>query len=151
MTWLTAMAHTLKFNASHVDVIHQRSMMESLTYRLQVARSASNTQLLEKLEKEKQQLAPNAGMQACLRFPESCWRVIKQGVNQILWNGSTLQVHEFSCGSDRWWYTFDPSTGECIYADSEIELASGFRRTVKKDKSVCWLGSLRTQSTQWLT
>lgn len=122
MTGLTAMAHILKFNASHVDVMHQRSMMKSLTNRLQVARATRNTELVEKLEQEKQQLAPNARTQACLRFAESCWEAVKQGVSQMLWNSSTLQVHEFSCGSDRWWYTFDPSTGECIYADSEIEL-----------------------------
>jgi hypothetical protein len=129
MTWLTAMAHTLKFNASHVDVMHQRSMMESLTYRLQVARAARNAQLVEKLEQEKRQLAPNAGIQSCLRFAESCWKASKQGVSQILWNSSTLQVHEFSCGSDRWWYTFDPSTGECIYADSEIEMSVWINNT----------------------
>jgi uncharacterized protein YerC len=123
MTWVTAMAHTLKFNASHVDVMHQRSMMKSLTNRLQVAKAARNTQLVEKLEQEKQQLAPIARTQSCWRFAESCWKAIKQGVSQILRNSSTLQAHEFSCGSDRWWYTFNPSTGECIYADSEIELS----------------------------
>jgi hypothetical protein len=129
MTWLTAMAHTLKFNASQVDVIHQRSMLESLTYRLNAARSARNAQLIEKLEQEQQQLASNGSAQARLRFVESCWKAIKQGVSQVFWNASTLQVCEFSCGSDRWWYTFDPSTGECIYADSEAELSVWIQKT----------------------
>jgi hypothetical protein len=129
MIWLTAMAHTLKFNASHIDVIHQHSMMESLTSRLNAARSARNAQLIEKLEQEQQQLAPNVSAQARLRFVESCWKAIKQGVGQFFWNGSTQQVYEFSCGSDRWWYTFDPITGECICADSEAELSLWIQKT----------------------
>jgi hypothetical protein len=32
------------------------------------------------------------------------------------------QIHKFAHGRDLWWYTFDPRTGQCIYADSEAEL-----------------------------
>jgi hypothetical protein len=101
MTWLTAIAHTLKFNASRLDVIHQYSMMESLTSRLNAVRLARNTQLIEKLEPEKQQLTPNVSAQVRLWFAESCWKAIKAGVGQVWRNGSTLWVREFSCGSDR--------------------------------------------------
>jgi hypothetical protein len=117
------MAHTLRFNTSHIDVTHQRSMIESLAYRLKVAKSARNTELIEKLEQEQQQLAPNGITQASLRLAASCSNAIKQGISQLFGNGSMLQVREFSCGSDRWWYTFDPFTGEYLYADSEIELS----------------------------
>jgi hypothetical protein len=122
MTWLTAMAHTLQFNTSPIDVMHQRSMMESLTSRLKVAQLAQNTQLIEKLEQEQQQLVPNVKAQARLRFLESCLNAMKQGMSQFFWNGSMLRVCEFSCGSDRWLYAFDPITEEFLYADSEVEL-----------------------------
>jgi hypothetical protein len=131
MTWLTAMVHTLKFNTSHIDidVIHQRTMMESLAYRLNVARSAQNTQLIEKLEHEQQQLAPNASAQAGLRLVEFCLNAMKTGVSQVLWNSSMLRVEEFRCGSDHWWYAVDPTTGEFRYADSEVELHATLEKT----------------------
>lgn len=135
MTWLTAMAHTLKFNTSHIDdvididVIHQRSMMESLTSRLKVARSAQNTQLIERLEQEQQQLAPNVSAQARLRFLKFCLNATKTGMSQVLRNSSMLRVQEFSCGSDRWWYAVDPTTGEFLYADSEVELRATIEKT----------------------
>ncbi len=33
-----------------------------------------------------------------------------------------LPVHQFVNGSDIMWYAFDPTTGQCVYADSEAEL-----------------------------
>ncbi len=33
-----------------------------------------------------------------------------------------LQVRQFVNGSDMMWYAFDPTTGQCVYADSEAEL-----------------------------
>jgi hypothetical protein len=33
-----------------------------------------------------------------------------------------LQAHQFVNGSDMMWYAFDPTTGQCVYADSEAEL-----------------------------
>jgi hypothetical protein len=115
------MAHTLKFNSTQPNAIHQHNIMESLAYRLSVARATRNTQLIERLEQERQQLAANTRAQGLRRFVAFCGKAIS-GVTQIFWWGSTLQVREFNCGSDRWWYAFDPSTGEFLYADSEIEL-----------------------------
>ncbi len=125
------MAYTLKFSTAQLDAIHQRSMMASLAYRLEVARSASNIQLIERLEQEKQQLTVNVKAQAVLRVAESYLKAIKRGVRNVFWGDSVRGVGEFRCGSDRWWYAVDSNTGEFLYADSEIELHA----TVEKPNS----------------
>jgi hypothetical protein len=116
------MAHALQIDGSQTSTAHQHSMMQSLAGRLEAARAARNTQLIELLEQEKQQLADAANDRGILESIEAWLRAISQGLNQVFFGGTTLQVREFSCGSDRWWYAFDPQTGEQVYADSEIEL-----------------------------
>ncbi|UBF24145.1 hypothetical protein K9N68_20760 [Kovacikia minuta CCNUW1] len=47
----------------------------------------------------------------------------KQGVAKALLMGNAdPQVHQFRSCRDLFWYTFDPRTGQTIYADSEAEL-----------------------------
>jgi sensor domain CHASE-containing protein len=116
------MTHTLKFNTSQIDATHQYNMRASLAYRLEVARSARNIQLIETLEQEQQQLTANVKAQAVLRVVESHLKAIQRGVRNVFWGDSVRGVGEFRCGSDRWWYAVDSNTGEFLYADSEIEL-----------------------------
>jgi sensor domain CHASE-containing protein len=116
------MTHTLKFNTSQIDATHQQSMRASLAYRLEVARSARNIQLIEKLEQEQQQLTANVKAQAILRVIDLHLKAIKRGVRNVFWGDSARRVSEFRCGSDRWWYAVDPTTGEFLYSDSEVEL-----------------------------
>jgi hypothetical protein len=116
------MAHALQIDGTQASEAHQHSMMDSLAYRLNVAQAARNTQLIELLEKEKQQLAAKETGQGTLVAREGWLKAILQGVNQVFSSGSTLQVNEFNSGSDHWWYAFDPRTGEQVYADSEVEL-----------------------------
>lgn len=116
------MAHALQINESQASAIHLHSITSSLAYRLKAAQAARNTQLIELLEKEKQQLAAKANAQVTWVAREGWLKAILQGLNQLLFSGSTLQVSEFNSGSDHWWYAFDPLTGEQVYADSEVEL-----------------------------
>jgi hypothetical protein len=123
------MTHTLKFNTSQIDATHQHNMRASLAYRLEVARSARNIQLIETLEQEQQQLTANVKAQAVLRVVESHLKAIKRGVSNAFWGDSARRVSEFRCGSDRWWYAVDPATGEFRYADSEVELHAMLEKT----------------------
>jgi hypothetical protein len=116
------MTHALQFNGFQTSEIHQHSMMNSLAYRLNVAQSARNTQLIELLELEKQQLTDQAKDREAWSSQGSGLKAIIQGLNQSFFSGSTLQVSEFNSGSEHWWYAFDPQTGEQVYADSEVEL-----------------------------
>ncbi|WP_404786480.1 hypothetical protein [Altericista sp. CCNU0014] len=116
------MAHALQIGESQVSAAHRHSMMHSLAHRLEAARTARNAQLIELLEREKRQLAGEAGNRGFLESIEAWLKSIAEGLNQAFFGGTTLQVSEFTSGSDRWWYAFDPQTGEQVYADSEIEL-----------------------------
>ncbi|MBD2080148.1 hypothetical protein [Leptolyngbya sp. FACHB-17] len=94
--------------------------MAVLAHRIEAAQAAHNTQLIELLEWEKQQLGqaitPNRGSLAT-RF-----NAFKQRVTNAFARKSELQVYQYEQGSDWWWYAFDPRTGDCVYADSEAEL-----------------------------
>lgn len=116
------MAHALQIDGSQASAAHQHSMMDSLAYRLNVAQAARNTHLIELLEQEKQQLAAKENDRGTLIAKKGWLKAILEGVSQVFLSGSTLQVSEFNSGSDRWWYAFDPQTGEQVYADSEVEL-----------------------------
>ncbi|AFZ29397.1 hypothetical protein Glo7428_0814 [Gloeocapsa sp. PCC 7428] len=106
-------------DSSHVDR-HLESMMASLAHRLEVAKATNNIQLARLLEREAQQLTIVGT--SSQRFKLNAWlKNLKQNV-AALFASSTPQVHEFVNGSDRWWYTINPRTGEFVYADSEAEL-----------------------------
>ncbi|MBD1824250.1 hypothetical protein H6F51_17395 [Cyanobacteria bacterium FACHB-DQ100] len=94
--------------------------MAVLAHRIEAAQAAHNTQLIELLEREKQQLGqaatPHRGSLAA-RF-----NAFKQRVANAFSSKSELQVYQYEQGSDWWWYAFDPRTGDCVYADSEAEL-----------------------------
>jgi hypothetical protein len=105
--------------SSHADR-HLESMMTSLAHRLEVAKATNNIQLARVLEREAQQLLFSGTNSQ--RFKLNNWlQALKQRVAG-LFTSSTPQVHEFVNGSDRWWYTINPHTGEFVYADSEAEL-----------------------------
>lgn len=120
--WLKTMAQVLQFNSLQISAIHQHNMMDSLAYRLKIARAAKNPQLIELLEQEKRQIAADCTGRKAFNALEAGLEAAKQGLSKIFFGGSTLQVSEFNLGSDHWWYAFDPRTGACVYADSEVEL-----------------------------
>jgi hypothetical protein len=116
------MAQVLWFNTHQTSSIHQHNMMDSLAYRLKIARAAKNTPLIELLEQERRQIAVHSTGRKALNALGVWLNAFKQKLDKIFFGGSTLQVSEFNLGSDHWWYAFDPRTGECVYADSEVEL-----------------------------
>ncbi len=116
------MAQVLQFNPLQTSAIHRHSMMDSLAYRLEIARTARNTQLIELLEQEKRQISAHSTSRKALNALEAWLEAAKEGLSTVFFGGSTLQVSEFNSGSDHWWYAFDPRTGACVYADSEVEL-----------------------------
>jgi hypothetical protein len=116
------MAQGLQFNPLQTSAIHQHNMMDSLAYRLEIARAARNTQLIELLEQEKRQISTHSTSRKALNALEAWLEAAKEGLRTVFFGGSTLQVSEFNLGSDHWWYAFDPRTGACVYADSEVEL-----------------------------
>ncbi len=114
------MANTIHANASQVFNRHYDSMMASLVRRKEVAKAANDFQLVKLLKQEEQQVAFQASKRNEPRA--NAWlNAFRQSV-AALFGSSELQVHQFANGTDRWWYTFDPRTGRCVYADSEAEL-----------------------------
>ena len=123
------MATALHSNDTQLLAKHQTSMLASLSHRLDVARASNNSQLVELLEREQQQVISRShsqnGHYNSLRSLVN--RVVKQLnalKNQLMpaAHSSQLHVSHFVNGSDEWWYAFNPQTGHCVYADSEAEL-----------------------------
>ncbi len=121
------MAHSFSANSPDFLAQHQDNIMASLAHRLEVAKATNNRHLVELLEQEKKQIAAdvspdhNALSRDHERQPDWVQR-LKGFVQAIAGTADTLQVSEFVNGSDRWWYAFDPQTGNCVYADSEAEM-----------------------------
>lgn len=120
------MSHAIHSNSSELLARHQSNMMASLARRLEAARARNNSQLIELLERERQQIAaplhPEAPAERSHSPADSWWNRLTQAIGQLLSGQGTLEVSQLACGSDRWWYAFDPQTGNCVYADSEAEL-----------------------------
>lgn len=114
------MTTTIDTGNSQFFAKHQDNIMATLAHRIEAAQAAHNTQLVELLEREKQQLGqattPNRGSLAAK------FNAFKQGIVNTLARKSELQVYQYNQGTDWWWYAFDPRTGNCVYADSEAEL-----------------------------
>lgn len=124
------MANVLPANDFQLFAKHQDNIMASLTRRLEAARAANNSHLIELLEQEKQQIAvkiehgkvvPNPKAAPSKTKSGAHWfKALTQSIAQAF--SSELQVSQLVNGTDIWWYAFDPQTGRCVYADSEAEL-----------------------------
>ena len=101
-------------------------MMTSLAHRLEAARVASNLPLIEQLEQERLQITDTV---ASGRRP--WWQVLQENLAEALFGSTELKVHEFTNGSDRWWYAIDPRTGRYVYADSDAELRLWIRENYR--------------------
>ena len=95
-------------------------MMASLVRRLEVAKTANDSELTKIIEQERQQIA--FPVTRCKQQQLTTWlKTFKQGVATIF-GSFKPQVCQFVNGSDCWWYAIDPKTAESIYADSKAEL-----------------------------
>jgi hypothetical protein len=113
-------ANTLYSNHSAPWNRHYDSMMASLSRRLEVARVAKDSRLVELLEQEKRQISTALPQSQPGR---SNWvQTLKQKLADLAFGGTELRVCRFANGSDLWWYAIDPQTGHYVYADSEAEL-----------------------------
>lgn len=114
---MTTALHT---DNSQLSAKHQANIMATLAHRIEAAQAVHNTQLIELLEREQQQLgqaAPLSRESLAAKF-----NVFRQRIVNAFSRKSDLQVYQYNQGTDWWWYAFDPSTGDCVYADSEAEL-----------------------------
>jgi hypothetical protein len=100
---------------------HSESIRVSLAHRLEVARAANNLQLIRLLEQEQQEIVGSTPVTQSSSHLLKWMLGLKQSVSS-LFRSSKPKIHQFSNGSDRWWYTTDPETGRYIYAESEAEL-----------------------------
>ncbi|UBF29233.1 hypothetical protein K9N68_16200 [Kovacikia minuta CCNUW1] len=116
------MANAIHSTHSQLLAIHQESMMASLARRLEIARAANNLQLVEQLEREKQQILSNSISGKVSQSLITWFKSLQEKIAQVIAGEPKLEVCQFGEGSDRWWYTFDPRTGECISAESEAEI-----------------------------
>jgi len=116
------MATILHANNTQIVARHRDSMMASLARRMEVARSQNDFRLVELLEQEKRQIASDEEFDGILRSLAIGLKNLKQRFDQAVFGGVELQVRQFINGSDRWWYAFDPQTGQSVYADSEAEM-----------------------------
>ncbi|MEE3718058.1 hypothetical protein V2H45_15055 [Tumidithrix elongata RA019] len=109
-------------------------MLSSLERRLEVAKAIRNLQLVELLEDERQEMFED-GTQAeilqqdapCKELPFSQWQSgltkVWDGLVQIFAPQSELQIKQISDRSgNKWWYAFNPQTGQSVYCDTEDEM-----------------------------
>lgn len=101
---------------------HHDNIMAILARRIEVAQAANDSQLIELLEQERQQIGQATNSDRNARSFAAKFAAFKQDVVNTFFGGSELQVSQYKQGSDDWWYAFDPQTGNCVYADSEAEL-----------------------------
>ncbi len=101
---------------------HLTSMWESLEHRIAVARSNQNTELLAMLELEKSAIAPYrvaTKMIAPVNPVDSLW----QGLRSFLFPKSEITIKQVcDRAGNQWWYAYNPSTGQAIYADNDSEM-----------------------------
>jgi len=117
------MASAIHSANSQFDARHQANIVASLTHRLDVARATNNVQLIELLEREKRQVVRETKTRRISQASVSWLETLKQTVDRFFFGSTKLQAMEYVDGyGDRWWYAFDPRTGQCVYADSEAEL-----------------------------
>lgn len=99
---------------------HRDSMMASLNHRLEVARATNNSQLIQILQQEEQTLS-----QMFTPPSRSFWQRCQSWL-QALWpndpHRSELEVAQVILNGDRWWYAYDPRSGQSVYASSDQEL-----------------------------
>ncbi|MFS8900050.1 hypothetical protein NW841_07795 [Synechococcus sp. H60.3] len=115
----TAEASRVSFRACH-----RRNIAASLAHRLEAARAANNTRLLELLEQEQRQLAAESSGRdpSVLGLPER-WRHLWEGLKAVLSVQEELRVRQWVDGGGTvWWHAQDPLTGECLCTPSEQEL-----------------------------
>lgn len=113
------MAHTLHVTNSNLFARHRDSMMASLNRRLEIARAANNSQLIELLEQEQRQISSDIDQPRSLMDRLTA---LQQRIKSAIARRSELQVSHLVSGRDEWWYAFDPRSGDYVYADSEAEL-----------------------------
>lgn len=115
------MATVFDTDNSQISAKHYDNMMAALAHRIEAAQAAHNSQLIELLEREKQQLGQAAPFDQ-RRSLLARFKALTQKVVNAFARKTELQVYQYEQGNDAWWYAFDPSTGDCVYADSEAEL-----------------------------
>lgn len=99
---------------------HRDSMMASLNHRLEVARASNNFQLIQLLQQEEQTLS-----QMFAPPSRSLWQRCQswlQALRQNHHQKSELEVSQVVLNGDRWWYAYDPGSGQSVYASSDQEL-----------------------------
>ena len=115
----TAAASRLSFLARH-----RQNIAASLAHRLEAARAANNTRLLELLEQEQRQLAAESGgRDPSVSGLAKRWRHLWEGLQAVLSAQEELRVRQWvdGCGVV-WWHAQDPLTGECLCTPSAREL-----------------------------
>lgn len=77
---------------------------------------------VELLEREKQPIELGLTRRRIVRSLMGWVETLKGVFDESIWHRPELKFYEYVNGTDYWWYTFDPQTGHCIYADSSAEL-----------------------------
>lgn len=102
---------------------HQQNIAASLAHRLEAARAANNTRLVELLEQEQRQLAAEYGAvhssPALLEGLRHAWKLLKE----VLTARDELRVRQWVDGNGIvWWHAQDPITGDrfCTHSDREL-------------------------------
>ncbi len=114
------MANTLPVRDDQILSRHRDNILTALSHRLQRAKKANDLRLVQLLEQERQQIEQEVPP---LKSRSRGSNPIQTWLNGILFGKTELQVSQFvDSAKDNWWYAFDPQTGRCVYADSEVEL-----------------------------
>ncbi|MGY2765829.1 hypothetical protein [Synechococcus sp. JA-2-3B'a(2-13)] len=114
---------------------HRQNIAASLARRLEAARAANNTRLMELLKQEERQLAAEYGgrdpfSSALFRGLRHLWQSLKE----VLAACDELRVRQWVDGSGMvWWSVQDPITGERLCTHSEGELMEWIEKHQRED------------------
>lgn len=126
------MANTL--HANSVDSKHRSNIAATLAHRLEVARTTNNKQLINLLERERQQLetvaiSRDSSLGSIARL-KGFWHQLVEAIA----NSAKLKVWQtVDSHGVRWWNAYDPHTGHSVCTDSESEMRQWIEENYQED------------------
>ncbi|EKQ70259.1 hypothetical protein OsccyDRAFT_0537 [Leptolyngbyaceae cyanobacterium JSC-12] len=115
------MTNILRTSDSQLWHKHQENIATSLKHRLDVARAAENTRLVELLEREQKEISEDT-IDRHVSFPQQLTSLWDDFMSLITGNSSLEVWQSVDEQGDRWWCAYNPQTGQSVYADSETEM-----------------------------
>ncbi|MDX2231976.1 MAG: hypothetical protein NW220_20240 [Leptolyngbyaceae cyanobacterium bins.349] len=122
------MANTVRSDEVALWHKHHDNVVASLQRRLEIAKANRDTHLIELLEQEQKQIAPDRESQAGT-FHHQLAILWDDFVTLVRGNSDLRVWQSVDHQGDRWWCAYNPQTGESLYTDSEAEMRMWIENT----------------------